>query len=51
MIKDISPDEIKGCEVVSVQRIGGYWSWRKFRYMKATYYIFTKNGIYNWVEG
>lgn len=47
-MKEITPDEIKNCQVISVQKIGDYWNWRKFRKEPLMFYIFTSTGIFEY---
>jgi len=48
-LNNISPDEIKQVNIISVQKIGGCWSWRKFRYEPLKFYLFCSNAIYKYI--
>lgn len=49
MIKAITPEEIKEFKILSVQKIGDYFNWRKFRKEPLKFYLFTENAIYEYV--
>lgn len=47
---DHTPTEWSEGKLVSVQKIGDFWNWRKFRKEPVRFILFTDKGIFEWAE-